>query len=437
MPDPSRRVIWFCDLDTAVGRLETLGELQGRCGLTTVVPESTVTHTSGFMPSKSLAAAAPFASWRSNPRLKRHRELFGTRETSFPPLPGVVGGFDDTPLLRLIDECRRLGLEVWGHAGLWCYGADLYPEFAAQHLLGADVPDTTIKYGQGFCPTNPDLAGWVRASLAEAARTYELDGFFLDHARYPAPADLFTWWTCACQHCEDAIGAMGLDLEDVRRSLRGASATIRRDMPRWADRRAPVLPELLERHSVLLAWLSTRSRLLANSFASIADAIRAASRRPILVGSDVYPPSIAFLGGHSYSDWARGADFLTGGFGARIGWGTAGPVTRQAVAEAVEGVLGRRVPERMHQLAAELLGWDSPAGDDPADVLCHEVATLAAREIARPTYVPVRGIGDAAQLKRVCDSILAAGFEGAVFPELNSIPREGQSVIRSALRPLD
>ena len=116
-PTRTRRIVWFADLESLSPRLHVLEELQGEIGLTTVAPESHLSHTSGFTASPDVAAASPIADWADRPGLRDHRAIFGVPEPAMGVLPGVLGGVDDGPLLRVIDESRRLGLEVWGHAG--------------------------------------------------------------------------------------------------------------------------------------------------------------------------------------------------------------------------------------------------------------------------------------------------------------------------------
>ncbi len=130
------RIAWFCDLEALHENLGILRLLRDEVGLTTLVPESHLSHTSGFTASAEVIAASPLEDWRDSSTLRLHRAAFHIAEPAFPVLPGVVGGFDDTPLLRVIDECRRLGLEVWGHAGLWCYGGEVFPSLAARDLFG-------------------------------------------------------------------------------------------------------------------------------------------------------------------------------------------------------------------------------------------------------------------------------------------------------------
>jgi hypothetical protein len=135
------RIAWFCDTDWLASNLGVLGTLRDEVGLTTLAPESHLCHTSGFAPSPEVVAASPLERWRESPTLQRHRVGFNVPEPAFAVLPGVVSGHDDGPLRRVVDEARRLGLEVWGHAGLWCYGGDALVD---QEGVDEDAPEVGV-----------------------------------------------------------------------------------------------------------------------------------------------------------------------------------------------------------------------------------------------------------------------------------------------------
>ena len=101
------RIIWFADLETLVERLDLLVLLRDELGLTTVMLESHISHTSGFMAAPEVAG--PLEDWRHRPGLRPHREVFGVAATAMAVLPGVVGGMDDGHLLRALSACRAGG----------------------------------------------------------------------------------------------------------------------------------------------------------------------------------------------------------------------------------------------------------------------------------------------------------------------------------------
>ena len=59
----SRR-IWFCQTEYVAEHPESLQKLKDAVGLTTIMPESPVCHTSGFSASAELAQRGPFEDWR-------------------------------------------------------------------------------------------------------------------------------------------------------------------------------------------------------------------------------------------------------------------------------------------------------------------------------------------------------------------------------------
>jgi len=125
--------------------------------------------------------------------LADHRSGFGVSEPAMAVLPGVVGGVDDTPLLQVLDECARLGLEVWGHAGVWCYGAEVFPELAAVDLYWepGDPPDPDV-------PVFPHAYGAIATRAVTAVLPYlpGRDGSFAPLTDVPDRGDLpgRSWW---------------------------------------------------------------------------------------------------------------------------------------------------------------------------------------------------------------------------------------------------
>lgn len=430
------RIIWFADLEALVGQLDLLERLRDAIGLTTVAPESHISHTSGFSAS-SAVPDGPLADWRERPGLRDHRSVFGAAEPAMAVLPGIVGGVDDAPLLRLIDECRRLGLEIWGHAGAWCYGAEVFPELAAIDLFGRPVLPASLPWGTMFCPTRQPLADWITASLADAAGRYDLDGWFLDHARYPSPGFAPALFSCACPSCAAAAAEYGVDLAACREDalaladdLRAADAE---GLVRLAAAGPAAVAGWLLRRPGVSRWLEVRATILADRFVTLGAAVSAASRRPVEFGSDVFPPSVALLGGHVYAEWARAATYLTGGFGPTIGWGSVGRVT----VTSLGATLGELVPElgvHARAVVAALVGARAeadPAGD--VDALVEEIHRMTAARGSVPVYPPVAGPPGPAVLARICDAIVDAGLDGAMLAGLEAASPEQLGIIRRGL----
>ena len=119
---------------------------------------------------------------------------------------GTVGGFDDGELRRAIDVAHEAGIEVWGHIGLWSYGGDVFPEYAMRDVDGAELDPRWKAWGVGLCPSHPRVEAWTADCLEDVTKRYDVDGFCVDHARYPQPANLHALIACACANCCAYIG---------------------------------------------------------------------------------------------------------------------------------------------------------------------------------------------------------------------------------------
>ena len=60
----SRRFIWFCETEYVAAHPDALKKLRDEIGLTTIMPESYICHTSGFRASEEIVRRGPFEDWR-------------------------------------------------------------------------------------------------------------------------------------------------------------------------------------------------------------------------------------------------------------------------------------------------------------------------------------------------------------------------------------
>ncbi|MDP6503125.1 MAG: hypothetical protein QF886_05895, partial [Planctomycetota bacterium] len=139
-----RRYIWFCNTEYVAEHPDSLAKLRDEIGLTTIMPESHICHTSGFRASDEIAARGPFEDWRTRAHLSPK-----IKDGIYPAVAGTVGGFDDAPLLKVIEAARAAGLEIWGHIGLWSYGGEVFPEFAMKDVEGNALDIRYLKWGIG------------------------------------------------------------------------------------------------------------------------------------------------------------------------------------------------------------------------------------------------------------------------------------------------
>ncbi|MDP7131126.1 MAG: hypothetical protein QF437_11585, partial [Planctomycetota bacterium] len=177
------------------------------------------------------------------------------------------------------------------------------------------------------------------------------------------------------------------------------------------------------------------------------DAVRSAAGEDKVFGSDVWPPSIALLGGHDYDLWERGADYLTGGSsaGGVVGWATT--VTNLATEWApFLCEQGNGIDEQAAlRLVLEMFGYESfqlpdsvqgiQEGPLPvAEMYEHEVKKLKNPVSGSlPLYPPISASGDPARPRKLCEAVAGNDCDGALFT-LDPDNAESLKVIREVLK---
>ena len=424
MPDHKRRFIWFCSTEYVAEHPDSLKKLRDEIGLTTIMPESHICHTSGFRASKEIAARGPFEDWRSRAHLSPKID-----EGIYPAVAGTVSGFDDTPLLKVIDAARDAGLEIWGHIGLWSYGGEVFPEYAMKDVEGKGLDMRCHKWGIGLCPSNRVVNEWTRDCLVDVIGRYDIDGFDVDHARFPASANISSLFGCACESCAEEATRLGFDFDSMKEGMLNLKNRLRN--VQTAGIQAGDAWEQLESCSdgQFQEWLKFRASLLADWMKIFRDAVRSAAGEDKVFGSDVWPPSVALLGGHDYELWERGADYLTGGSSACgvVGWATtvtnlatewasflceqAQGLDEQAAFRLVFGMFDYEKFELSHSVK-EIQEGPLPI----TEMYEYEVRKLKSSVSGNlPLYPPISASGDAVCTRKLCEAVATNDCDGALF----------------------
>ncbi len=448
MPEHPQRFIWFCSTEYVAERPDALKKLKDEIGLTTIMPESSICHTSGFQASEEIARRGPFEDWRS-----REDRWPKAKEGIYPAVAGTVSGFDDTPLLRVIEACRKAGIEVWGHIGLWSYGGDVYPEYAMVDVEGRPLDMRYRQWGIGLCPSRREINEWARDCLVDVVERYDIDGFDVDHARYPAPANLSSLFACGCEACQGEADRLGYDFvrmkEGLLRVRERLNGLIREQALGAAEACLSFWDFLswLDGDHTILDWFRFRAVLLAERMQEFREAVREAAGPEVVFGSDVFPPSIALLGGHVYSEWERGADYLTGGssFGGVVGWATT--VTNLATewAPALCRIVQGLEEGEALRLIYRLFGYEDfglplsvaeiRKGPLPVvEMYSREVGKLKALSSGnRPLYPPVSAGAEPEVVRQLCSAVVEQKCDGALFT-LDPEKEENLNVIREVFK---
>jgi hypothetical protein len=449
------RLIWFCyGMEQTADNPDWLKRLSQKIGLTTIMPESPICHTSGFAASEALAQRGPFEDWR-----QREAAWPKAKEGIYPPVAGIVSGYDDGPILRLIEAAHTYDIEVWGHIGLWSYGGEVFPEFAMRDLWGKPLSDRYKAWGTGLCPSRSEINEWTRDGLLEVLERYEVDGFCVDHARYPAPANLASLAACGCEACQQEIGRLGGDFSRLQQGVACFMGALEGLTPQRVQQFLQSEPSLwdfigaFEGGIEVLEWLHFRARLLAERMKEFRDAVQQAAGADMVFGSDVFPPSIALLGGHDYTAWEKGADYFTGGSsaGGVVGWATA--VTNLAgewVPDLCKIVKGLEEADAL-RLVYRLFGYadfDLPLSLEGLKQDALPLAAIYAREVGRlkavtsgkrPLYPPISLSSDAGLVGQLCDAVSENQCDGAMLSfgaSQEGIDHVTNSAIKTTLRAL-
>jgi hypothetical protein len=449
-PHKTFRIGWFADLETLGQNPDRLAELQDGFGINLVLLESHRFHTAGYRLSEEVWQASPLRDWRERPLLPRHRQMRHLSEEAFAVLPGILGDADDSDLRVALEAGHRLGVEVWGHAGLWSYGAILYPELALRDLRGRPLPAREEVWGDCFCPSKPHLHAWVTDCLREVAARYLTDGIELDHARYLPPASIPNLLACACPDCTRHAAAWGIDLPGLAEAIIVGGDRVRREPAatiQAALDNAPSLPAALDAllgDSAASRWFHLRARLLSEPLVKMAKATREAAQRPFRFGIDVFPPSVALLGGHAYDDLAS-LDFFMGGFGL-IGWGNVGLDACREWTRALLHQWPALDERRVLRSLYRLLGYEGlplpettqelerPTSMLLAQVQAREVMRLAQVRPPGPALYPPLNLTslDDDGVRMVCTAIVENGLNGVMLGGLERLPPERARIIAEA-----
>jgi hypothetical protein len=448
-----RRIIWFCGTEAVAEDPGSLARLRDAVGLTTIMPESPVCHTSGFRASEAMAARGPFEDWRE--RVDRFPRA---AQGIYPPVAGIVGGFDDAPLRAVIDAAGDAGIEVWGHIGLWSYGGEVYPEYAMRDVDGAELTMRWHKWGIGLCPSHPAVDGWTADGLAEVTREYGIDGFCVDHARFPQPANLHALTACGCEHCLAAGRELGFDADGLAEAVRDAREALRRiDAARVrraleSDLRGADLWVTIGVPRQAWEWLRMRAAILAQRMDRFRRRVGEV-RDGLVFGSDVFAPTIAFYGGHDLPRWEAATDFVTGGssHGGVVGWATGATTAAGEWVRALRLVASEVAETEAAELALRLLCQDdvdlpreaagllaeASAGSLPvAELYDREVARLVAATTGRvPLYPPISVGGDAERARRLGEVVRERRCHGAMIT-IDPADATAAAALREGLGPL-
>lgn len=217
---------------------------------------------------------------------------------------------------RLLDACRmeaeRLGMRFLRWHPLLT-GDDVFQPKSSYQVIGAsgrNVPGRRGKPEFTFvCPNHPDVREAVSRRFENLLQDGLYHGFFLDRLRFPSPAinpldDL----GCFCEHCRLRSAAIGLDLEQVRKTIVGLDQTAQGRLSLMQILLGGVAPALSKETTGLLsAFLNFRTQSVNDFVIMISRSLKHAG---VEIGLDCFSPGLAGMVGQNLSALSACADWI-------------------------------------------------------------------------------------------------------------------------------
>jgi len=357
---------------------------------------------------------------------------------------GLGWSDDDAVLHRAIELCHARGVAVWFVIGGWHGGGENHPDFCACDLWGRPMhalprPKHALETGLAVCPSRSELNDWRQRATAEIVQRYDIQGVDITHARNIAPAYLPAWWSCGCQHCQRRATALGYDFGDMRNSVDAFLARLRRLTPAQVRHAADAklglagLQQLLGLDGGLADWFNFRADITSDNLRGLRQAVHGATTRPVVFGSDSFPPSFALLVGHRYADLAGSACDYTSTLISHVAFFVYATLASFAdlLLQSVDGlaesdalrltytVFGYDHFAMPDAIAGFHLGnWDLEEASTPiADLVEKEFALARALNPGRvPSYPVIKGtLWSKETVRRLIRSAEAIGHEGIIF----------------------
>jgi len=419
---------------------DNLVNIRDRLGMTAVIPDEYTIHFFGFKLPRELTESGPLAGWQDRTaELARHQKAYGLKSHAWPVFPGVAGQADDTLVRKLIDDAGALGMEVWGHIGLWGYTGDIMPEIGLRQVTGEPLPDNAMTWGIPICPNNDALIRWTGDCLAYVVSHYDIREMDTDHGHYPPAASLDGIFGCTIAFCAEKAALWGYDFPAMLNALRKLkSALLNISKVTFAESACKadnflVFLVNMAQDEALLDWFAFRYRSVNTHMAALTQAVHKAVGTACPVDSHYMPPSIAAFSGQSMPGWQESIDRFTPGWGHVVGWDQTPALSIAEIARRFQ-VCGVAPKQSLPELV-RLFGY-ADAGILPLDIarlekldyniiqaLLHEIRLADAQmspDMSRlyPFYMPA--YDDASKEYTRAEMVLTGGsfiLAGSIAPE--------------------
>jgi hypothetical protein len=217
---------------------------------------------------------------------------------------------------RLLEACRKEAGRLQMRFLRWhpvLTGDDVFQPGSSYQVIGAGghkVPGYRGKSEFTFvCPNHPEVREVVLRRIESLLQEGLYQGFFLDRVRFPSPTinpldDL----GCFCEHCRLRSASIGLDLEQVQKTIVGLDQTAQGRISLMQILLGGVAPALSrETTELLLAFLKFRTQSVNDVVIMLSRALKHAR---VEIGLDCFSPCLAGMVGQDLGALSASADWI-------------------------------------------------------------------------------------------------------------------------------
>jgi hypothetical protein len=351
-----KRKAWFGDIN--IFDPEYLGKLKEIAGITGIIPDNYRIHLPGYHVSEEILDNSPFPrGWTEWPASKRDVTAGGDVEIEYPVFAGIAVQTDDTPLVKLLENCDKLGLEVWGHTGLWGYSGNIFPDLGFVDIFNNALDEKMSPWQIPLCPSGERVRAFEAESIADVVKRYNFPAINLDHGHFPPLVNIRGLLGCGCERCRKKAASHNFNFEEMRDALtcfiENFKSLTRKRLKSVYDNASSFVDclSMIGTQKGVYDWFRFRTLLVSEHINDVTNRIFTKLGRKIPVDSHIMPPSIAYLCGQDIKKWAESVEYVSAGWGSVVGWDAAQIHSFAALA----GNLARSIPETDESLALDFV----------------------------------------------------------------------------------
>jgi hypothetical protein len=351
-----KRKAWFGDIN--IFDPEYLKRLKEIAGITGIIPDNYRIHLPGYHVSEEILDKSPFPrGWTEWPASKRDVIAGGDVDIEYPVFAGIAVQTDDAPVLRLLDDCNKLGLEVWGHIGLWGYSGNIFPEWGFVDVFNKTINEKLSPWQIPLCPSEERVRAFEAESITDVIKRYDFPAVNLDHGHFPPLVNIHGLMGCGCERCREKAALYGFNFEEMKDALEHFVKSFKlltfKRLKSIYDNASSFVDclSLMGVQQSLYDWFRFRTSLVSEHISDVTNRIFTKLNKKIPVDSHMMPPSIAHLCGQNIKKWAKSVEYVSAGWGSVVGWDAAQIYSFAALAEKIV----EAVPETSESFALDFI----------------------------------------------------------------------------------